>query len=178
VKYLFSSIIFLLFIISACSPQADITPTQSTGFVVRELPTTTPTTPPTVTPVPTNTPTPTSTPVPPTPTFTSTPTITPTITPTPECVGASPTRLSVGGRAIVINFQLNVRSNPGTQYSLINRLAINRKVTIVDGPQCNDGQLWYHIVSDDFTNSAGTQVQVEGWSVEESGGAYFLGPID
>ncbi len=176
-KHLFF-FIGLLFIISACTSSVEPTPTQSSAFVAVELPTATPTTPPTDTPIP---PTPTFTNTPPnTPTMTPTniPTATPTITPTPECIGASPTRLFVGDRAKVINYQLNVRSGAGTQYPVVSRLSVNRAVTILDGPQCSDGQFWYYIKSDVYRNSAGTQVQVEGWSVEESGDAYFLEPTN
>ena len=78
----------------------------------------------------------------------------------------------------MINYQLNVRSGPSTQNSIVSRLSIDRTVTILDGPQCDDGQLWYYIKSDEYTNSAGVKVSVEGWSVEESGDTYFLEPLN
>jgi uncharacterized protein YgiM (DUF1202 family) len=165
----------LIFYVAACSAQVESTPTPPSAITARELPTATPTVPPTATPIPTNTPLPTDTPI---PTATYTPTVTPTITPTPECVGAAPTRLSVGGRARVINFQLNVRSGAGTQHSLVNRLTVDREVTIMDGPQCDEGQIWYYIISDEFINDAGDRIRVEGWSVEESDDVYYLEPID
>ncbi|HRQ40105.1 MAG TPA: SH3 domain-containing protein [Chloroflexota bacterium] len=158
--------------------------TPTTVFVAIDLPTATATLPPTATPIPTDTPippsptftrTPTNTP---TPTPTNTPTETPTMTPTPECIGAFPTRLTVGDRAKVINYQLNVRTGPGTNYPLVSRLSVDREVTVLEGPQCSNGQLWYHIKSDVYRTSAGNQVQVEGWSVEESGNVYYLAPIN
>lgn len=106
------------------------------------------------------------------------PTRTPTMTPSLVCVGSSPTRLSVGDKARVINSQINVRSGPGTNFGVVNTLLPDRWVDIVEGPECNDGQLWYHLISELFTNSAGDQIQVEGWSVEESGDTYFLEPAN
>jgi uncharacterized protein YraI len=94
------------------------------------------------------------------------------------CVGALPTRLSVGDKASVVNYQINVRSGPGTNFGVENTLLPGRLVDIVGGPECNDGQLWYQIKSEPFTNSAGERIQVEGWSVEESDGTYFLEPTN
>lgn len=165
----------LIFFLAACSSPVESTPASPSIVTARELPTITPTLLPTATPEPTNTPIPTDTPI---PTATLTPTATPTVTPTPECIGSAPTRLSVGNRARVINFQINVRSGAGTHHPLVNRLTVDREVAIVDGPQCSEGQLWYHIISDEFINDAGVRVRVEGWAVEESGDVYFLEPIN
>lgn len=103
----------------------------------------------------------------------------PTAMPTPlVCVGALPTRLSVGDKAQVANYQINVRGGPGTNFGVENTLLPGRLVEIIGGPECNDGQLWYQILSEPFTNSAGERVQVTGWSVEESGDTYFLEPAN
>ncbi|MCP4416312.1 MAG: SH3 domain-containing protein [Chloroflexi bacterium] len=131
----------------------------------------------TAVPSPTITATATETAVP-SATSTSPPIATATSTALPECIGASPTKLTVGGRARVINFQINVRSGPSTSNSVVNTLLPGREVQIVAGPECSSGQLWYHIISETVTNSSGEQIQVEGWSVEESGDTYFLEPID
>ncbi len=119
-----------------------------------------------------------ATPIPtelPTETATNLPTATPT---TVVCVGASPTRLSVGDKARVVNYQINVRSGPGTNFGVENTLLPGRLVDIIGGPECDDGQLWYEIRSEPFTNSAGERIQVQGWSVEESGSTYFLEPAN
>jgi hypothetical protein len=144
-------------------------PTAEATAVSTDTPLPTPSV--TLTPVPTETPLPTELP-------TDTPSATPTIAPLPVCEGALPTRLSVGDKARVINFQINVRSGPGTNFGVVNTLLPGRQVDIVEGPECNDGQLWYHIISELFTNSAGDQIQVEGWSVEESDDTYFLEPTN
>jgi serine/threonine protein kinase len=135
------------------------------------------TTTPTQTPFPTQTLLPTAT-VTEAPSPTGPPTNTPTITPIPVCEGASPTQLEIGGRAAVINYQLNVRTGSGTTFPLVNRLQVGRQVTITDGPRCSERMLWYYIVADDFTNSQGQVVHTEGWSIEESGDEYFLSPIN
>ncbi|MAT99785.1 MAG: hypothetical protein CL608_21810 [Anaerolineaceae bacterium] len=112
---------------------------------------------------------------PPTATGTSLPSATPTMV---VCVGALPTRLSVGDQARVVNYQINVRTGPGTNFGVENTLLPGRVVDIIGGPECNDGQLWYEIRSEPFTNSAGERIQVVGWSVEESGSTYFLEPAN
>jgi hypothetical protein len=135
------------------------------------------TTTPTQTPFPTQTLLPTAT-VTEAPSPTGPPTNTPPNTPIPVCEGASPTQLEIGGRAAVINYQLNVRTGSGTTFPLVNRLQVGRLVTITDGPRCSERMLWYYIVADDFTNSQGQVVHTEGWSIEESGDEYFLSPIN
>lgn len=107
----------------------------------------------------------------------------PTTTPRPQssinCPGAFPTRLSIGGKARVITYQINVRSGPSAGYSRVNRLLPGRIVTVLDGPECDDGQLWYHIISDPFVaRDTGQTITVEGWAAEESGSQYFLEPVD
>jgi uncharacterized protein YraI len=82
----------------------------------------------------------------------------------------------VGGKASVVNYQINVRSGPGTNFGVENTLLPGREVDIIGGPECNDGQLWYQLRSEPFTNSAGDRIQVEGWSVEESDSIYYLEP--
>lgn len=94
------------------------------------------------------------------------------------CVGASPTRLSVGDKARVVNYQINVRTGPGTNFGVENTLLPGREVDIIGGPECNDGQLWYQVLSEPFTNSAGERIQVTGWSVEESDSTYYLEPVN
>ena len=129
---------------------------------------------------PDDTPTPTMPP----PTLTATPRATPASTATPTraavaCPGALPTRLRVGDTARVINFQLNVRSGPSTANPVVRRLDVGRTMEILDGPECDNGQLWYYIRSETIQPRDGSQpYQAEGWLVEESDGDYFLEPVD
>jgi SH3-like domain-containing protein len=56
--------------------------------------------------------------------------------------------------------RLNLRSGPGTNYEIIDRLELGERVTLVDGPLKNedgDGYAWWLIRTDDGT---------EGWAVE------------
>lgn len=125
---------------------------------------------------------PTSTPMLPTRTPRPAPTKGPTPTSFPSgavvCPGAFPTRLTVGGRARVINYQLNVRSGPGTHHDVVRRLDPGRTVDVLDGPVCDDGQLWYYIISEEIVPRDGSQsYRAEGWLIEESDDAYYLEPI-
>lgn len=91
---------------------------------------------PTSTSTPTNTPTPTITPLPPPPTSTPEPTASPTPTPVPP----TPTpRLAL----LAVNVPvLNVRSGPGTQYSVIGRLEQGDGVEIVGQIDTPEGRWW------------------------------------
>ncbi len=126
----------------------------------------------------------------PSPTYTPRPTLasrpSPTLGPIPTslppgaivCPGAFPTHLVVGGRARVINYQLNVRSGPSTRYDIVRRLDPGRTVDVLDGPVCDDGQLWYYIVSEEIVPRDGSpSYRAEGWLVEESGDTYYLEPL-
>ena len=94
------------------------------------------------------------------------------------CPGAFPTRLTVGRRARVINYQLNVRAGPGTHHKVVRRLDPGRTVDVLDGPVCDDGQLWYYILSEEIVPRDGSSpYRAEGWLVEESGDTYYLEPL-
>ena len=71
-----------------------------------------------------------------------------------------------------------MRTGPGTGYSLVNRLLPGRRVEILQGPVCEDHQLWYYVRSEEFTNSAGEILRIEGWTVEESGDTWLLEPLN
>lgn len=94
------------------------------------------------------------------------------------CPGALPTRLEAGGRARIINYQLNVREGPGTRFAIVRRLDVGRTMDIVAGPECDGGQLWYKIISDKVVPRDGSPpYRAEGWLVEESDDVYYLEPI-
>lgn len=50
---------------------------------------------------------------------------------------------------------LNVRSGPGTTYSIVTKLTNGASVTVIDEKNASDGALWYHIR---FSNSSGQKV--------------------
>ncbi len=115
----------------------------------------------------------------PTPTSEPTATLAPTIVPSPTvftCPGASPTRLSVGGQARIINYQVNVRNRPTTDADPVNVLRPGREVDLIGGPACSDRQLWYLVRSEPIPNGDDFFV-IEGWVVEESGDEWFMEPI-
>lgn len=102
------------------------------------------------------------------------------------CEGALPTRLTVGDAAQVVNLEvsINVRSSPRVETDPNNRiceLRVGRLVDITGGPECDgEGQLWYFIRSRDAVQCTlgGEPAIAEGWVVEESGGTYFLEPVE
>ena len=128
---------------------------------------------PAASPLPTASPRPTTTPL---------PSITPPATAETEalqtefCPGALPPRLSIGDRARVADFQIDVRSGPGHANSQPYTLGQGRLMDITGGPQCVDGQVWYEIRGVPFTNNAGQTIEAVGWVVEASGGSYLLEP--
>jgi len=92
------------------------------------------------------------------------------------CPGTLPPRLSIGDRARVIDFQIDVRSGPGHDNSQSYTLGQGRLMDITGEPQCIDGQVWYEIRGLPFTSSSGQTIEAVGWVVEASGGNYLLEP--
>jgi hypothetical protein len=69
------------------------------------------------------------------------------------------TTLVVGGTALINTTegdQLNLRSGPGREFSIVTQLPDGMRVTIIEGPREADGLRWWHIQAGD----------VEGWVVE------------
>ncbi len=102
---------------------------------------------------------------------------------TPEtCIGASPTRLKISGRAEVSHQQVKVFKEPGNLSGQTREavLSVGRQVTIIDGPFCGEltpGQgLFWRVRTDEITLSDGQPGVIVGWVVEESGDIYFLTP--
>jgi hypothetical protein len=62
---------------------------------------------------------------------------------------------------------VRVRTTPGMNGGIIGELAILEEFTVLDGPICNDGYLWWRIRND----------RLEGWSAEGVFGNYFLEPL-
>ena len=130
---------------------------------------------PAASPLPTASPRPTTAPL---------PSITPAATAETEaetlqtefCPGALPPRLSIGDRARVADFQIDVRSGPGHDNSRSYTLGQGRLMDITGEPQCIDGQVWYEIRGVPFSNSAGQTIAAVGWVVEERDEKYLLEP--
>lgn len=138
-----------------------------------------------VTPIPTVAPTatlpePTIPPTPPTPTNTATiviPTIDPNlVTPTPApmnywdpCPGTYSSHLSVGiGAYVVPGYGSNrVRSSPSRSGEVIGSLPELSYLSILEGPICADGWIWWKVASD---------ASPTGWTSEGELGIYWLMP--
>ena len=96
------------------------------------------------------------------------------------CEGALSTRLYLGAKARVVIEQVNVRQGPGTDYDNVQGsfLKQGRQMTIVDGPVCNSGMLWWKGETGPITLASGEQINMIGWMAEESGDQWLLEPIE
>lgn len=95
------------------------------------------------------------------------------------CPGAFPTRLSVGAGAKVVTAHLSVRQSPGANSPTVygTSLSEGRTVTIIDGPVCLDGVLWWKGDSGPITLTNGDVITMVGWMAEESGSEWLLEPV-
>ena len=143
---------------TATPAPSTVTPTLTPSLRPSDTPTVT-TTPPTATSTitlrPTNTPTPTLT-------VTAGPTITPVV-----CPGALPSRLQLGLSAYV-NFDLglSMRLEPSAESSQLAVLDFGDSFSIVGGPICSSGTLWWLV---------NLNTSTEGW-VSEGLDYYFIAP--
>ena len=84
------------------------------------------------------------------------------------CLEASPTRLEVGGTAVVVVFQVNLRSEPGLNAPPVEVLARNRTLRVQNGPRCADGLWWWEVYNE--------ELDLRGWAVEADEENYYLEP--
>jgi hypothetical protein len=81
------------------------------------------------------------------------------------CSGSLPSRLVVGGQAIVTPGDANnIRQNPSRSASKIGRIPAGGRFEVLEGPICADGYTWWKV------NYTG----IVGWTAESGGGAYWL----
>jgi len=81
-----------------------------------------------------------------------------------ECL---PTRLAIGDQARVTPGAANrIRAQSNTSSEQVGQIPAGEVLTILDGPQCVDGFLWWRI----------NYNEIEGWTVEASAPDYFLEP--
>ncbi len=92
------------------------------------------------------------------------------------CAGAPPTQLSLGERAAVWPFKtgepaapVRVRDRPGYKGLILAQLQSGTQMSIIGGPQCLDGFIWWQIQTDDGFS---------GWAAEGSTQNYFLDPLN
>ncbi len=135
-----------IFVITACQPRISVPPASSL----------TPLSVPTLAPTISNR---IQTVVPPEPLPTTTST----------CIDTPDTQLIVnefGRVAAVADQVLNVRSEPGTQSSVLRTLDILEVFRVVDGPNCSDGYVWYQVAVDNL----------KGWIAEGDASVYYVEP--
>ncbi len=86
------------------------------------------------------------------------------------CTNSSPSRLAVGGRAVVSiepAFANSVRTEPSPTAAIIGRIEPGKWLTILDGPECAGGWVWWYVRSDE---------DVTGWTSEGDASSYWLLP--
>lgn len=84
------------------------------------------------------------------------------------CANTYPTRLQTGTQAwLDSSSRNNVRSGPGTSNRVVGQLQPGEEVSIVDGPSCAQGMVWWYV-----QNS-----RLSGWSSEGTNSAYWLVPV-
>ncbi|MEZ4866957.1 MAG: SH3 domain-containing protein [Caldilineaceae bacterium] len=91
--------------------------------------------------------------------------------PATGCPDAYPTRLQKGGRAYVLPqppTPNRVREAPSRQATVTGQVRPGERMTIIDGPRCADGWVWWYIQSDRG---------VSGWTSEGQAGEYWLAPL-
>jgi hypothetical protein len=103
----------------------------------------------------------------------------PTVADPSLCSGALPTRLAIGDVARVVADRVSVREGPGTDYTTVYGTSIGngRTITILDGPVCSGGMLWWEGETGLITLTNGEQHNITGWMAEESGGEWLLEPV-
>jgi hypothetical protein len=95
-------------------------------------------------------------------------------TTTIDCPDTPPTQFKVGMRGTVLPFAdgtarpVNVRDLPVRNGNLVIKMGANTLFTIIDGPSCADGYLWWKIQIDNGPT---------GWVAEGSMENYFIDPV-
>ena len=85
------------------------------------------------------------------------------------CPGNPPSRLAVGGIAIVSPGDPdNLRRDPSLESPVLAQLAAGIQLQVIGGPTCADGYLWWRV-----QQWAGPQ----GWIAEGHGSNYYLLPF-
>lgn len=93
-----------------------------------------------------------------------------------DCPDTPPTRFAIGVRGIVRSAapgdtpnSLRIHDKATIQSPILVYLPENRPFTIVDGPQCADGYIWWKLKSDDGG--------VTGWAAEGDTSKYYYMPL-
>lgn len=100
---------------------------------------------------------------------TSTPHFDPPPSPYEACPGDYPSELRAGMPATVGLDSANVRSQPGNNQPVVAGLPAGTLITIIDGPECFEGQTWWQITTNSLPGS--------GWVFEADLGRAFISPV-
>jgi serine/threonine protein kinase len=98
------------------------------------------------------------------------PTTTATSTPLPDCNDSPPTRLQINDKVrvtVASGEPLRIRIHPGIAFQIIDTIPEGTTMTIIDGPECEDGYMWWKI-----DNSEG----LIGWAAEGDNEKYYIEP--
>lgn len=85
------------------------------------------------------------------------------------CPATAPTRVYVQGQARVIAGlgANNLRAEAGTTAEIIGTIPSEAQFTVIDGPVCVEGMVWWEVEYGDLT----------GWTAEGEGETYWLEPV-
>ncbi|MCL4247075.1 MAG: hypothetical protein KJ065_02865 [Anaerolineae bacterium] len=110
-----------------------------------------------------------------TPTLTPSPIVAPTATPAatatiPDCAGAPPAIIAVGGRAMITpgTTPNRFRRVPGLSGQVIGHIESGEQFSVIGGPECADSHRWWQV---DFEGNVG-------WTADGEGDQYWIVPIE
>ncbi len=85
------------------------------------------------------------------------------------CLVAPPPRLQVGGEAVVVANQLNMRALPSAETGISVKLYLHTHLTIIAGPSCNGLYTWWRVESPNGSR---------GWIAEGTWQEYYVVPAE
>lgn len=91
----------------------------------------------------------------------------------PKACPVKYTRLQVGGKAVVskaLDLPNRIRSEPKKGDNIIAQIYPGTTVTILEGPVCADGVVWWKVAHSSIPDGAG-------WTAEGDGETFFLDPL-
>lgn len=83
--------------------------------------------------------------------------------------GDATARFAEGARVHVTTDALNLRETPGTDSDVVTVLFTNASATVLDGPEENDGYVWYQVESDEGTGWSAAQFLGDGTADPSTG---------
>jgi hypothetical protein len=87
--------------------------------------------------------------------------------PAADCNAPQPAHLGVGGGAYVVADDLTIYKSPSRGAPVVRRIDSQARMTVVDGPVCAEGFLWWRVV---------TPKGYDGWIIEGDANGYYVNP--